>query len=115
MPLPELVRALVEKKVVSFCDRRVLPHIRGKVRLAHQVRGKSVTIFEERAPWRAELTDWTSLPVAQMRYDDKTGKWTLYCADRNGRWHEYPELKPTKNIDELLDEIDKDPTRIFWG
>jgi len=50
-----------------------------------------------------------------MGYDAKTGKWTLYCADRNDRWHKYPELPSTKNIDAILSEIDRDPTGIFWG
>jgi len=115
LPLPTLVRTLVEKKVEKFCDKRVPPHVRDKVRLAYKIRGTSVTIYEERAPWKPELTEWTSLPVAQMRYDAKTGKWTLYCADRNDRWHKYPELLATKNIDAILNEIDSDPIRIFWG
>jgi len=50
LPLPPLVRTLVEKKVEKFCDRRVPPHVRNKVRLAYKVRGTSVTIFEERSP-----------------------------------------------------------------
>jgi len=64
---------------------------------------------------RAGITEWTSLPVAQMRLEEKTDKWILYCADLNGRWHGYIELKPKKNIDELLDVIDRDQTRIFLG
>jgi len=50
-----------------------------------------------------------------MRYDEKTGEWTLYYADRNDRWHEYWDIESTKSIDKLLKEIDEDPTGIFWG
>ncbi|MBA3071919.1 MAG: DUF3024 domain-containing protein, partial [Nitrospirae bacterium] len=77
--------------------------------------GNSVTIFENRAPWHPDMKEWTSMPIAQIRYDDKTGKWTLYCADRNDKWHEYYDIEPTKNIGEILAEIDEDPTGIFWG
>lgn len=77
--------------------------------------GDSVTIFENRAPWRPEFTEWTSMPIAQLRYDEKAGKWTLYCADRNDRWHKYEGLLPTKDIDQILAEIDRDPTGIFCG
>ena len=90
-------------------------HVRDKVRLAFKFRDSSATIFEERAPWREEITEWTSMPVAQMRYDEKTGKWTLYCAVQKNKWHEYPELEPTKKLDAVLKEIDEDPIRIFWG
>jgi fructose-1,6-bisphosphatase/sedoheptulose 1,7-bisphosphatase-like protein len=37
-----------------------------------------------------------------------------YYADRNGRWHRYDRVAPGA-IDELLGEIDNDPTGIFWG
>jgi hypothetical protein len=51
--------------------------------------------------------------AAALRPRDR--RWALYCADRNGRWHNYPDTKPTRQIDELLTEVDADPTGIFWG
>jgi len=115
MPLSEIVKALVEKRVGEFCKKRVPPHVLDKLNLSYKIRGNTVTIFENRAPWRKEITEWTSRPVAQMRYDEKTGEWMLFCADRNDKWHEYGDLEPTKNIDAVLAEIDRDPTGIFWG
>ncbi len=115
MPLPVLVKALVEKKVDEFCKKRVPAHVLDKVNLSYKLRGNSVTIFENRAPWHPDMKEWTSMPIAQIRYDDKTGKWTLYCADINDKWHEYYDIEPTKNIGEILAEIDEDPTGIFWG
>ena len=41
--------------------------------------------------------------------------WTLYWADRNSRWHRYDDLEPTTNLDDVLTEINEDPTCIFWG
>jgi hypothetical protein len=59
--------------------------------------------------------DWTRQPVAQLRYDPDDHHWRLYCADRNSRWHYYDMAEPTTNLDELITEIDNDPTGIFWG
>ena len=115
MPLPILVQTLMEKKVGEFCKRRVPAHASDKVNLSYKIRGNSVTIFENRAPWHPDMKEWTSMAIAQIRYDKATGKWMLYCADRNDKWHKYMNSEPTKNIDELLKEIDKDPTGIFWG
>jgi hypothetical protein len=39
---------------------------------------------------------------------------TLYWADRNSRWHRYHDIDPG-TADQLLDEINEDPTSIFWG
>jgi hypothetical protein len=115
MPLPSLVKTLAEKKIGDFCKKRIPEHAKQQVRLSYKFRGSGATIFEERAPWRKDLKEWTSMAIAQMRYDEETGKWTLYCADRNDKWHEYYDIDPTKNIDDLLKEIGEDPTGIFWG
>jgi hypothetical protein len=39
----------------------------------------------------------------------------LYYRDRNLRFRRYDLVPPTTNVGELLDEIDRDPTAIFWG
>lgn len=115
MPLPVLIKTLVEKKVSEFCKKRVPPHVLDKVNLSYKIRGNSVTMFENRAPWRPDMKEWSSMAIAQLRYDEKTGKWMLYCRDRNEKWFEYLDMEPTREIDKILTEIDKDPTGIFWG
>ena len=52
--------------------------------------------------------------VAQLRYSADTHHWSLYWADRNGRWHRYDDLDPGP-VDKALNEIEADPTCIFWG
>jgi len=42
-------------------------------------------------------------------------KWYLYWMDRNSRWHEYLGIEPSSNLDRLLEEVEEDPTGIFWG
>lgn len=78
------------------------------------VRGASVTILDCRPPWSADASDWSRVPVAQLRYVSSTHLWTLHWADRNGRWHPYDDRISGTAL-ELLDEIRDDPTCIFWG
>ena len=35
--------------------------------------------------------------------------------DRNLRFHHYDRIKPSPDASELINEIDRDPTGIFWG
>ena len=42
------------------------------MRVEFKVRGNDVTIYERRAPWHPDVTDWTSAPVARLRYRDVT-------------------------------------------
>jgi len=41
--------------------------------------------------------------------------WTLYWSDRNQRRHKYDLIEPSSDVRALLDELDRDPTCIFWG
>ena len=41
--------------------------------------------------------------------------WTLYWRDRNLRFHRYDLLEPSPQVRDLLTEIDRDPTAIFWA
>jgi hypothetical protein len=41
--------------------------------------------------------------------------WSLYWRDRNERFHVYDGLAASENVQVLLDEIEQDPTAIFWG
>jgi hypothetical protein len=49
-----------------------------------------------------------ALPTA-----DRT--WSLFSRDRNLRFHAYDLIKPSRNVDDILAEIGRDPISIFWG
>jgi Protein of unknown function (DUF3024) len=38
----------------------------------------------------------------------------LYWRDRDRRFHLYNQLPPSPRVDDLLHEIDRDPTTNFW-
>jgi hypothetical protein len=101
-------------RIRKYCQTRVLARLRDQVRIEATVRGGSVTIFDCRPPWHANLTEWSKVRVAQLRYNASTHHWSLYWADRNGRWHRYDDLPPGP-VDQVLGEIESDPTGIFWG
>lgn len=108
--MPELDLA----RITRYCDDRVPVRHRDQVRVELRVRGRAVTLFECRPPWHPGLSDWSRSKVAQLRYDPEKCRWTLYCADRHGRWHRYEDVDPAP-VGELLAEVTEDPTGIFWG
>ena len=112
MPLPELDVARVQR----WCAARVPEHARHEVRVECQLAARHLTIVERRAPWHEDIgTEWTGLPIARLRYTAADKSWTLYWRDRNLRFHRYDQLAPSRRIDDLLAEIDRDLTGIFWG
>jgi hypothetical protein len=115
MPMPTAVRDGALRHVALFCENRVPAHARDEIRLEHSVRGNSITIVERRPPW-SELVgpDWTSMKIAQLRYDERSHMWSLCAADRNDRWFLH-DVDPAPDVGPLLAEIGEDPTGIFWG
>ena len=65
----------------------------------------------------AKTTDQNgrSFPIARLHYTATTKTWTLYWRDRNLKFHRYDLLDPSPCIEDLLTELDRDPTAIFWG
>ena len=89
MALPDLDVARVQR----WCAARVPEHARHQVRLECQVAPRHLTIVERRAPWREDLgPEWTSCPIARLRYTTVDKSWTLYWRDRNLRFHLYDRL-----------------------
>ncbi|GAC1532126.1 MAG: DUF3024 domain-containing protein [Acidimicrobiales bacterium] len=111
MPVPDTDLA----RIRAYCNAKIPSHLRGEARVEADVRGNSVTIFDCRPPWHDRLTEWSRVPVTQLRYKPATKGWTLYWADRNGRWHRYEDLDADQPAQALLDEVEADPTCIFWG
>jgi hypothetical protein len=112
MALPELDIARVQR----WCAARVPGHARHQVRVEYQVAATHITVVERRAPRRDDCrAEWTSFPIARLRYTAASKSWTLYSRDRNLRFHLYDRLPPSNSIDDLLKEINRDPTCIFWG
>jgi len=110
--LPELDVARVER----WCRARVPEQVRVQVRVEVDVADRHLTIVECRPPWRADLgTEWTRFPIARLRYTKGTRLWSLYWRDRNLRFHSYDRVPATTSVEDLLAEVDRDPTAIFWG
>jgi hypothetical protein len=65
-------------KIRKYCQARVPAHLRHQVRVEAAVRGNSVTIFSCLPPWHPNLTEWSKVRVAQLRYTADTHNWSLY-------------------------------------
>ena len=51
--------------------------------------------------------------IARLRYTKSLNRRSLYWRDRNLKCHENDLADPTPNIQDLLDEVDRDPSSIL--
>ena len=112
MTLPELDVARVQR----WCAAGVPEHARHQVRVDCEVAPRHLTIVERRAPWREDFgPEWTAFCIGHLRYTAADKSWTLSWRDRNMRFHRYEPMAPSHRLEDLLTELDRDPTCIFWG
>ncbi len=112
--MPTVLPELDVEKVKRFCRAKVQDPVADEVRLEVTTRGSNVSIHERRPLWRGAPGTWTSMAIAQVRYEGD-GTWTLYYGDRNGKWAMYLDLDPKQPIDAIIDELEEDPTCVFRG
>ena len=114
MPISSFQVAQVSKILQAYCDARVPLEVRDQVEVRFRFEGLSVVLVEARPAWNRPGA-WAESPVAKFRYYVERQEWALYWRDRNQNWHPYELIPASAVFEELLKEVDSDPTRIFWG
>ena len=114
MAMPTPLKEAVSRQLDEYCRNKIPPEVSHQLRLGYEMRGSSYTLFEERPAFDDPAT-WVQLPIARFRYNLTRGLWTLYWADSHTRWHRYDLIGPAKTLGPLIEEVDRDPTHIFWG
>ncbi|MCK8825787.1 DUF3024 domain-containing protein [Fuchsiella alkaliacetigena] len=114
MALDELQERKVKKVLEKLCSERIPEKVRDQIKLEFNIRGNNVTLFEKRRYYK-DPKEWTKQKIAQFRYDQENNLWSLYWWRHTQKWYKYEEIGPSKNLKELVKEVDEDPTGIFWG
>ncbi len=113
--IPDLDLARVRKWIDQRSDE-MPPRARDQIRYEIDVTDRSVTVVECRPPWRQGFgSEWSRFPICRFRYTKARKEWSLYWRDRNLKFHEFDLVVPTPHIDELIEEVKRDRTGIFWG
>ena len=104
------------ERVRTWCAGAVSDDVREQMRIEVDVADRHLTLFECRPPWDPAFgSEWTRQPIARLRFTAGTGLWSLYWADSNDRFRAYEQVKPTAQINVLLNALDRDPDCVFWG
>ena len=114
MPLPDQDVAVVCDWVDAF-NADMSARVASQLRYRLDIKRNALTMVECRPASVDDLDgNWFEVFVARLRFFRSRG-WELYWADRDSNFHVYELVEPTQRVDVLLDEIDRDPTGIFFG
>jgi len=114
MALTDEEKTRIVETLDAYCERRVPIMVRDKLVLQYRIKRHDVVLFEKRPVFR-QPDKWVEIGVAKFSLNRKAGTWSLFCADRNGKWHRYDPCPSSPLFENLLKEVDEDPTGIFWG
>lgn len=109
MPMPELVRKNAERVVGEFCRSWIPVYTDEALRMTYAVEDEAFTLYIE----DISDTEQARIPLAQLRFNDELGQWTLHVPDGKGRWRFYLNARPTLNLSRLLHHLREDPLGFF--
>jgi Protein of unknown function (DUF3024) len=112
--LSEIQVQEVDEILTKLGDSTVPIMVRDKVVLQFRIDRHDVVLFEKRPSLR-EDGEWTECSFAKFRWNARRGTWSLLWSDRNGCWHNYLDCDPSPRLEDLVREVKRDPTGIFWG
>lgn len=105
------VRTWIDERNASLPARA-----KNLIRYEIDISARAITVLSCRPPWSpTEDLTWTRFPICRFRYTKSRNEWSLYWRDRNLAFHLYDLAQPTPYINELIEEVERDPTCIFWG
>jgi len=110
--LPELLLHKADRLFSHYCDTANQNPRLANLHLHYVIEGEQATLFATTALC-GELE--CEQPVAQFRYHDALGQWTLHYLDPQGRWCLYLNSGPTLDLEKLIAHFDQDPLQHFWS
>jgi hypothetical protein len=114
VPLSEFELKRIEKIFNDYCLNKIPAKLQSRIKMEYRVREDEVTLFESRPVWDDHAM-WISGKVARFSKDPETGGWFLYQAALDGSWSQYEPLPFHRQIEKLLDVVEKNETGAFWG
>lgn len=115
MPLPDDIRPQAELLLLAYCRARTPETTRQQLRLGFRTRLNTMTLYVCCGPWKPRFPKDSRFPVAQFRYDPDERLWTLYWVDEHEQWHLYEQVAPATDLLRLIQEVDDDPSKVFFG
>lgn len=89
-------------------------HIRQQLDAGYNYDGKVAELYSIRPQWN-DPSKIHHYPFAKISRIKTKQIWKLYWMRASGKWESYGPLPESSHLEQLLDEISKDPHGCFFG
>ena len=114
MAFSEIELYKIKKIVGSLCEKRSPAHIIDQLRVDYKIQNQDIIIFEIRPQWNDPKKQIVS-PFAKLKFVRSRNHWKLYWHRADMKWHKYMPFESSRDLAELLKEIDTDQNGCFFG
>ena len=104
----------INKLVGDLCKKKAPDHLGNEYRVDYHVKNHDVIISETTPCWD-DPNEFTELPLAKIKFVRSEKIWKLYWMRADLKWYAYKPVESSKDLAELVKEIDEDPNGCFWG
>lgn len=105
-----------DRQILSEFIKSIRPpeHIRDKLDIGAMLDDDGIKIFERR-PYFKDPEHIVYRPFAKLKHVKKTDTWKLYWMRGTLKWELYQPFPESKNLEELLEAVDRDEYSCFKG
>ena len=114
LTLSEFERRRVDRIFAQHCKTLETPEHRATRQLRYRLEGNWVTLIEYRAS-DDNRSEWIKRQAAQFRFDLQKRTWAVYVTDELGSWVRYEPIDDSDDLEDLLEQLQGQPTAIVWG
>ena len=114
MAFSEIEIYKINSFVGTLCEIRSPEHIRDKLRYEYKIENHDVILYEIRPRWD-KPDEQTEMPCAKLKFVRSQNVWKLFWHRANMKWYAYDPCKSSRDLAELIAEIDTDPHGCFFG
>jgi Protein of unknown function (DUF3024) len=123
MALTDIEHHKIKKFIGGLCEDRTPEHLKDQLRYEYEIYKQSVVVFEVRPVVRVrsdthplnDPSEYTQAPIAKIKFIRSSNTWRLYWQRADMKWHSYEPLDSSKDLKDLIDEIERDPNGCFFG
>ncbi|MFS0872882.1 DUF3024 domain-containing protein [Paenibacillus xylanilyticus] len=94
----------------GYIHEKVPAPLRTMVKLTYEMNENELILTEER-PSETRYT-WDQMPIARFNWEEQ--QWKVYAKDEHSSWHAVDVIEPCPDFEDLLEQVERDETGIFW-
>ena len=114
MAFTEIEIYKINNFVGVLCNKKAPEAIRDQLRYEYKIENQDVILYEIRPRWD-KPDEQTGMPCAKLKFVRSQNVWKLFWHRANMKWYAYGPLKSSRDLSELIAEIDTDPHGCFFG